>query len=109
MVSTQQASWLKVGNFNVKLERTSKQTQSALGLASREITFLTLLAQGHGLKSIARAMEISPHTADTYRRRVYEKLGVNSAACAVLIAVAHYAGATIEYHDQAAPPFDEAA
>ncbi len=88
--------WVRAGKYKIKLNQNDK---SSMGLSSRESQILGLLVRGYSLKRIAHDMDISPHTADTYKRRLYGKLGVSSAACAIVIAVAHYTGALIESVD----------
>ena len=95
-VNKNSLDWMEIGHFRILPVRTRQEAEKSLGLSSREVEFLLLLAQGHTLKIIADLMTISHHTADTHKRRVYEKLGVNSAAQAVLIAVAFFSGAVIE-------------
>ncbi len=53
------------------------------GLAERERQVLGLLAQGYLYKEIADELQISAHTVNTYIRRIYEKLHVNSRSQAV--------------------------
>lgn len=86
--------YVPIGNFTFKVKRRTREVAKLLGLAPREMEFLKLLTLGNGLKVIARQMDISPHTADTYRRRIFEKLGVNTATAAVGIAFAYYLGAS---------------
>jgi len=49
-------------------------------LSSREQEVLDFVARGYLYKEIAEALGLSDHTVDTYLRRVYEKLHVNSRA-----------------------------
>ncbi|WP_210584181.1 response regulator transcription factor [Streptomyces sp. GESEQ-35] len=44
-------------------------------LSTREIEVLSHLAEGHTYSSIARRMHLSPHTVDTYLRRIRGKAG----------------------------------
>ncbi|MEK8173710.1 helix-turn-helix transcriptional regulator [Streptomyces sp. M19] len=44
-------------------------------LSTREIEVLGHLAEGHTYTSIARRMHLSPHTVDTYLRRIRGKAG----------------------------------
>lgn len=52
-------------------------------LSPRERTVLDLLAKGYLYKEIADSLGLSPMTIDTYVRRVYEKLQVNSRSQAI--------------------------
>jgi len=54
-------------------------------LSKREEEVLNLLAQGYLCKEISDELSISPHTVDTYRRRIYEKLHVHSRAQATAL------------------------
>jgi DNA-binding NarL/FixJ family response regulator len=53
------------------------------GLSERETQILKLMVQGLLKKEIAHQLELSIHTVDTYLRRIYEKLQVNSRSSAV--------------------------
>lgn len=52
-------------------------------LSPRERTVLDLLAKGYLYKEIAESLSLSVMTVDTYVRRVYEKLHVNSRSQAI--------------------------
>ncbi len=58
--------------------RNKGQTLSQLSGQERQV--LALIAQGKGSKEVARAMDISPRTVDTYRKRLGDKLDVGSLA-----------------------------
>ncbi len=60
---------------------------SRLGLTAREIEVLRLLPQGLSNPGIATALSISPRTAQTHVHHILTKLGVNTRAEAVRIAV----------------------
>jgi len=47
---------------------------ATLGLSSREVEVLKLLAHGHSNKEIARLLEISPNTVKTHVTSVFGKL-----------------------------------
>jgi two-component system response regulator NreC len=49
-------------------------------LSPREADVVRLLAGGNSRKAIGRALDISPQTVDTHRRRLMQKLGCRSAA-----------------------------
>lgn len=57
------------------------------GLSPREQQVLALSAAGHSSLEIAAAMHLSVATVKTYKHRVYEKLGVNTAAAAAAAAL----------------------
>lgn len=50
------------------------------GLSNRERLVLTAIAKGFTNKEIARSLEISPKTVDTYRGRIMDKLDLHSIA-----------------------------
>ena len=56
-------------------------------LSDRERQVLSLIAEGNSSKEIARTMDISPRTVETYRKRLGDKLGVASLAEMVRYAV----------------------
>jgi len=58
-------------------------TQQGYELAPRERNVLELLVQGLTNKEIAERLALSIHTVDTYIRKVYEKLHVNTRSGAV--------------------------
>ena len=52
-------------------------------LSSREKEVLELITKGFTADEIARLMQVSQHTVQTYVRRIYSKLNVNSRAEAI--------------------------
>lgn len=59
------------------------QSMSAGSLSGRECEVLRLFARGLTLRAVAAELRISVASADTYCRRIYQKLGVHSKAEAV--------------------------
>jgi len=59
-----------------------ERLQRDYGLTPREAEVALLLAQGLANASIARRLDISPHTARHHTQRVLGKLGVHSRAAA---------------------------
>lgn len=47
-------------------------------LSDREFTVLRLIAKGKNVKAIADELSLSPHTIQTYRSRIKEKMHLNS-------------------------------
>lgn len=86
--------WIELGEARIRL--TKPMEALGLPLTSREQEILLLTAQGESVKSIARQLEISVHTVDTYRRRIYQKLGVTNAASAAALTLALCLGAKVE-------------
>ena len=77
--------------FRLK-ENQKKQEATALTslLSSRELQVLTLMVKGHGNKSVALELAISPRTVEIHRANVLAKLNAGSSADAVRIGI--YAG-----------------
>ncbi|AZG09122.1 DNA-binding response regulator [Pigmentiphaga sp. H8] len=56
---------------------------AATPLSARESEVLRLIARGYTVEEVAGALGVSPHTVQTFVRRIYTKLQVNSRAEAV--------------------------
>ena len=65
-----------------RIERTA-------GLTEREAEVVGLLARGLQTKQVARALGISPKTADRHVQNAYRKIGVSTRAAATLFAMEH--------------------
>jgi len=61
--------------------------QSDYGLSEREKEILQLMVTGLIKKEIADRLTLSIHIVDTYLRRIYEKLEVNTRTAAVATAL----------------------
>lgn len=59
------------------------QAVAALGISTRELTVLELLAAGHANKEIAARLHLSPHTVKTHVARLLEKLGAKRRTDAI--------------------------
>jgi DNA-binding CsgD family transcriptional regulator len=59
------------------LEEACKRAADANKLTPRETEVLTLLAQGRTLKVIARTLIVSPGTAGSHIRKIYQKTGIH--------------------------------
>jgi DNA-binding NarL/FixJ family response regulator len=70
-----------------EIARTAGQSSPLEALSPREREVLTLLAQGMSNKAIAQALVISPNTVKRHVQAIFDKLGVNSRAAAVAIAL----------------------
>jgi len=70
-----------------KLRKLQSQGKTAASLSQREREVIKLIAQGHSSKEMARIMDISPRTVDTYRRRLMDKLDLHTLADVVRYAV----------------------
>jgi DNA-binding NarL/FixJ family response regulator len=64
-----------------------RQGETAKALSTRERQVLALVALGRTTKEIARALDLSPRTVETYRKRLMDKLGLNCLADVVRYAV----------------------
>ena len=60
-------------------------------LSDREREVMELVVQGQSSKSIARTLGISYRTVELHRNHIFEKLGVQSVAELVRLAVEHRA------------------
>jgi DNA-binding CsgD family transcriptional regulator len=58
-----------------------------LPLTTRERQVLGLIAAGHTSKTIATQLDISPHTVESHKQRVFRRLGVQNQAQAVAVAL----------------------
>jgi len=58
-------------------------------LSRRERQVLQLLAEGRSAPEIGTAISISPRTVETYRTRIYEKLGMKDMRELIVFAVRH--------------------
>ncbi|MGD9528765.1 MAG: HD domain-containing phosphohydrolase [Pseudonocardia sp.] len=59
------------------------------GLTGREVEVLRLIARGSSTREVARALRITPKTADNHIQSIYGKAGVRSRAAATLFAMRH--------------------
>jgi DNA-binding NarL/FixJ family response regulator len=60
------------------------RAQEALGISSRELEVLTLLAAGRSNKEIARRLEVSPNTIKTHVTKLFAKLEARRRTEAIL-------------------------
>jgi DNA-binding NarL/FixJ family response regulator len=66
-----------------RLAGTRSAVSDAPSLSAQEHSVLSLSAKGYNYEEIARLLRLSPHTVDTYVKRIYRKLQVHSKAAAV--------------------------
>lgn len=97
-------AFYRVGNFALYSHRNCEEARAHFGLSGREVELLMFIAGGFTKNEIAKRMGITTATADTFRRRAYAKLGVNSGTAAVAILSAFLAGTRVEERE-----FEEAA
>lgn len=60
-----------------------------VGLTSREVEVITLIAQGRSNREIATELYLSPNSIKTYVRTAYRKIGATSRSQAVAWAIRH--------------------
>jgi len=56
-------------------------------LSEREQEIITLIAEGHTNTAIAEQLFLSPHTVNTHRKNIMQKLGIKNTASIVVYAV----------------------
>ncbi len=56
-------------------------------LSERELEIITLIAEGYTNTEIAEMLFLSPHTVNTHRKNIMQKLGVKNTASIVMYAV----------------------
>ena len=87
--------WYYVGDLRIKARR-SVSDRSCFGLSPREITVCCYLARGAKVSEIAKDMNVSGNTVNTYKARIFRKLNVSTTAEAAAIVTAFVCGGTIE-------------
>lgn len=73
----------RADNFSVGLAQESSPTEERVALSAREREVLGYITKGFTSNEIAGLMSVSYHTVQTYVRRTYEKLKVNSKSEAI--------------------------
>lgn len=68
---------------------TSHQESPFEKLSQRELQTTLLIAGGQKVNEIAATFNVSPKTVNSYRYRIFEKLGINSDVELTLLAVKH--------------------
>ncbi|QSB16514.1 helix-turn-helix transcriptional regulator [Natronosporangium hydrolyticum] len=63
-------------------------TAGGAGLTERELGVISLLSTGHSVSDIAHLLQISPHTVDNHKRRLFAKLHADSQQLVVSRAAA---------------------
>jgi DNA-binding NarL/FixJ family response regulator len=58
-----------------------------VSISERELEVIKLIAEGYTNNEIAAKLFLSPHTVNTHRKNIMQKLGVNNTAAIVLYAV----------------------
>ena len=88
-----ESATVKVGNFLISIPVSACQIEGKFTLSHREKQALFLFSLGLCTKDVARELGISSSTVDTYRRRIFQKLGPKTMVEAATIATAATLGA----------------
>ncbi|MFD9389299.1 response regulator transcription factor [Streptomyces sp. NPDC060000] len=72
-------------------------------LSDREREVLACVLEGHTYHSAARLLGLSPHTVDTYMRRVRAKTGITNRMQLLLLAMTEAPGETTDEHGDTHP------
>ncbi|MYM62693.1 response regulator [Pseudomaricurvus sp. HS19] len=83
-MSNSVAQQLALKNFAPKKDRSPFET-----LSERELQTAILIANGKKAQEIADTFCVSPKTVNSYRYRIFDKLGINSDVELTLLAVKH--------------------
>ena len=59
------------------------------GLSEREMAVVLKITSGHGTQEIADLLQISPNTVSSFRRRIFDKVGVKNGVQLTLAAIRH--------------------
>jgi DNA-binding NarL/FixJ family response regulator len=74
-------------NIDVDGEDWSTFNCEPIHLSEREQEIITYIAEGYTNAEIAARLFLSPHTVNTHRKNIMQKLGVNNTAAVVMYAV----------------------
>lgn len=86
----------EIGKYSVRLYPSIYNDPSRMGLSKRELEALYHLAKGNSKSEVSLLMGVSENTIDTFKRRIFEKLGVKSVVQAAVIAIAIACGGDVE-------------
>lgn len=89
------SDWNQIGQYQIQTVAIPASVREESKLSPREWQALLLFAEGKSAAKVAKHMNISINTADTYKRRIFVKLGVNSIAEAASLATAFTTGARV--------------
>jgi len=82
------ASSFSAAGLATALRRRNEPSSDRLTLSQREHEVLLLLREGYSVPEVAKELYVSLSTAKTYVARLYQKLGANNRAQALMTAVA---------------------
>ena len=97
------SEWKTMGRFEVCLATIEPERLRQFGLSPREWQTLNLIATGNTSGEIAEALNVQRSTVDTFKKRIFEKLEVNSATEASSLAIAILSGVNIRHR----PDYDD--
>ena len=100
-MSTSSGKWVRVGDLKIKIDsaRLLLSTPSKFGLSLREREVLCQLACGDGVNEIAKRMGVTANTVNTFKVRLFQKLGIKRSAEAAAIMMAILTGAELQNVD----------
>lgn len=101
--SASAVEWKTMGRFEVCLATIEPERLRQFGLSPREWQTLNLIAAGNTTGEIAEALNVQRSTVDTFKKRIFEKLEVNSATEASSLAIAILSGVNIRHR----PDYDD--
>lgn len=87
--------WCQIGHYEVEVLPKPLLSCSELLLSKREWQALSLFSLGMSAPEVAAKMHVTSCTVETYKRRVFQKLGVRSVAAAASLAMALLTGANV--------------
>jgi len=85
----------RFGHYSISIPLDLGKKCQKFGLSPREKQALFYLATGNSGPQTCEIMKISQGTLDTYRKRIFRKLGVKTIAEAVALNIAHMSGLTV--------------
>ena len=91
------SEWKTMGRFEVCLATIEPERLRQFGLSPREWQTLKLIAAGNTSGEIAEALNVQRSTVYTFKKRIFEKLEVNSATEASSLAIAILSGVNIRH------------
>lgn len=71
------------------LRRASRATNAVEGLSPREFEIMRLLAEGRPVSQVAELLDLSPRSVANYQTQIKHKLGVETTAALVHLALRH--------------------
>lgn len=100
-MSASNGKWVRVGDIKIKIDkdRLSTSRRSKFGLSPREQEVLCQLTCGDSVSEIAGRMGVTVNTVNTFKVRLFQKLGITRTAEAAAIMMAILTGAALQNVD----------